>query len=116
MRWSDAEKDAAEDLWNLWGHEWKQHAHDYPALGNRSTDSIAGYIKNNIQVAAEPIVKVQQGAWPKPGQLINGRFVGKRLFEIDQDAVLNHGSPGTISRPLAHSVSGCSARWAADAA
>lgn len=117
MRWTDEEKDAAEDLRNLWGYEWKQHVEEYQALANRSQKAIAGYLKNNILAGQEMRIEpVERGAWPEQGVLINGRFIGVRLFEIDQDAVLNHGSPGKISRAVDYSASGCSARWASEAA
>lgn len=117
MRWTDAEKDAAEDLWRLWDFAWKQHLHTYPVLANRTTEAVSSRIKNFIrQAPMQPKPPVSNGAWPAQGMLINGRFVGRRLFEIDQDAVLDHGSFGRKSRPVNYSASGCSARWASESA
>lgn len=117
MRWTDEERDAAEDLFRLWDCMWKQHLHVYPALANRTTESVASYIKNFLRPAPmQPKKPVETSAWPAPGILINGRFVGKRLFEIDLNAVCDHGSLGRISRAVNYSASGCSARWASEAA
>lgn len=117
MRWTDAERDAAADLFRVWDVEWKRQLHAYPALANRTVESVASYIKNFLRptptVSRKP---VEHSSWPAAGVLINGRFVGKRLFEIDQDAVLDHGSFGNISRAVNYSASGCSARWASEAA
>lgn len=117
MKWNDAEKNAAEELYNLYDYDWKRHAHEYHALDDRSLESISGYIKNNIRAPmAPPTPRVKRGAWPEPGILINGRFVGNRLFEISANAVCNHGSPGAVSPGLTRSMSGSSALWTSEAA